>query len=199
MEENKKITQSAVMELGFTKKMIEALLPPPALVKNPMYRSAAPMKLWDEAIVLAVMQTEAYAAAKAVADKRRLASLKAVATKTAKTNRVVGQMIDFISIPLFDDATIVIKAVDSRNSFLRSKDIFYCPVKPSELDEATKQRWVVNYIRHNLTKYDKNLVRLAGTVGGGDAMITLKVAILARIAVLYPTFAKECRRQAECC
>ena len=157
------------------------------------------MKLWDEAIVLAVMRTEAYAAAKAVTDKRRLASLKAVATKTAKTNRVVGQMIDSISIPLFDDATIVIKAVDSRNRFLSSKDIFYCPVKPSELDEATKQRWVVNYIRHNLTKYDKNLVRLAGTVGCGDAMITLKVAILARIAVLYPTFAEECRRQAECC
>ena len=38
------ITKSAIMEMGFTKSMIEKLLPEPTEKPNPYYKKAAPMK-----------------------------------------------------------------------------------------------------------------------------------------------------------
>lgn len=52
MKENKSelITQSTVMEMGFTKAMIKNLLPEPITKPNPIYHCAAPMKLWEKDI-----------------------------------------------------------------------------------------------------------------------------------------------------
>ena len=57
----KTLTQSAIMRLGFTKKMIETLLPEPAKrEKNPYYRNAAPIKLWYEDDIRAIMESPEY-------------------------------------------------------------------------------------------------------------------------------------------
>lgn len=54
----KMITQSRIIgEYGWTKSLINKFLPEPTLKKNPYYRSAAPMKVWDEEIVKKVMKT----------------------------------------------------------------------------------------------------------------------------------------------
>lgn len=45
MKDEKMITQSAVLSMGFTKSMIDKLLPAPTLKQNPHYKSSAPMKL----------------------------------------------------------------------------------------------------------------------------------------------------------
>lgn len=67
IQEEKLITQATVLSMGFTKSMIDKLLPAPTLKQNPRYKSSAPMKLWKEADVLAAMETDAFreAAAKA--------------------------------------------------------------------------------------------------------------------------------------
>lgn len=64
-------------------------------------------------------------------------------------------------------------------------------------NEETLKRWIVNYIRHNLIKYDLTLYENKGKVGKDEAYPVLKKAVLDRIAITYPQYADECKRQAE--
>ena len=70
------ISQTTVLSMGFTKSMIDKLLPSPTLKQNPRYKSSAPMKLWNEADVLAVMETAAFQEAAAKAAQRKQAAAK---------------------------------------------------------------------------------------------------------------------------
>ena len=64
-------------------------------------------------------------------------------------------------------------------------------------NEETLNRWVVNYIRHNLISYDSTLLDNKGKIGKDEAYLTFKKAVLDRISVIYPKYAVECQRQAE--
>lgn len=59
-EHNQQFTQSQLYKLGFTKKMIETLLPPPTLKENPYVVDGSPLKLWDKAVVDAAMETATF-------------------------------------------------------------------------------------------------------------------------------------------
>lgn len=41
------LTQSALLQRGWTRKQIADYLPEPRLFKNPKYSSGSPMKVWD--------------------------------------------------------------------------------------------------------------------------------------------------------
>ena len=58
-EKRKRITQSTVIGMGFTKSMLK-LLPEPMLADNPHCRSAPKMKLWYEDDVITVMASPDY-------------------------------------------------------------------------------------------------------------------------------------------
>ena len=75
------ITQSTVIDKGFTKAMIKKLLPSPIERPNPNYKKAAPMKLYVESDVLKVMETDEYKEEWEKAQKRKTSALKAVETK----------------------------------------------------------------------------------------------------------------------
>lgn len=64
-------------------------------------------------------------------------------------------------------------------------------------NEETLNRWVVNYIRHNLVNYDYTLGKNRGKVGKDEAYPVYKKAVLERIATVYPKYAAECQKQAE--
>ncbi len=78
------ITQSTVISMGWTKAMIEKLLPEPTLKTNPHYKCAAPMKLWDKDAVLAIMETEDFTTALESSKKRKKSAAQAVKTKEAR-------------------------------------------------------------------------------------------------------------------
>lgn len=111
MSEEKLITLSAVLALGWTKTMVNHLLPKPKLVSNPVYISATPMRLYSEKIVMETMETDAY----------KIAHEKSVKRKAA--------------------ANI------------------------TSVDDETLQRWIVNYIRHNLVRYDVGINIMKGRPG----------------------------------
>jgi hypothetical protein len=60
MENKDMLTQSQIIEMGWTKSMINKLLPEPILKENPRYRNSAPMKLWDKDVFESIMQKNAY-------------------------------------------------------------------------------------------------------------------------------------------
>lgn len=64
-------------------------------------------------------------------------------------------------------------------------------------NEETLNRWVVNYIRHNLISYDSTLLDNKGKIGKDEAYLTFKKAVLDKISITYPKYATECQRQSE--
>lgn len=195
-------------ELGFTDAMIRDLMSSGILGKpierqNPMFRSGSPMMLWRKSEIEQVMTTDEFRAAKEKADKRRASSAKAVAAKKDKTMRDVEEAISRI---------VVMKAGKSRDEVLRAGVAHkvmlddaraanrgqYNESVPDDYysaDEATKERWAVNYIRHELTEYDEELWGMAGKVGVSEAYKRYKAAVLHAIASKYPFLTDECERQ----
>lgn len=203
----KMLTQSKIInEYDWTKTLIKKFLPKPKLVPNPHYRSAAPMQLWKEADVKEVMKTPEFKEAFAKAKKRKASASKAVDTKKDKLKEQKTKFLNSIHIKILSDKTLRKKALKAKREWYEQKEFesgYY--MEPSEIpnvnntDESTMQRWVVNYIRHNLVKYDNFLEKIHGKVGVHDCYVDTKVIILQKIAEAYPSYAEECRRQISRC
>lgn len=184
------LTQSQVLELGFTKGLIAKLLPAPTLKQNPRYRSAAPMKLWLAEDVHAAMETEEFRAMREKSEARSKAAQKGVQTRreaaVANLDELIGEIkIKKISMDALKNAAISagIDRIESRGG------------EPMYLDDPTVIRWMVNFVRHNLCEYDCALPTIDGKVGHDDLYVRLKSAVLRKISEVYPELANECMAQ----
>ncbi|MCD8049940.1 MAG: hypothetical protein LUG52_10200 [Clostridia bacterium] len=214
----KKFTQTDVLALGWTRRMIDELLPQPELKKNPHRRHGAPMKLWREDTVREAMQTEEFKAALEKANVRRQSAKKAVATKTAKLTDEMERIAASITVTILSPTELYQNTLDNQAEVSRERmidhmdylerhgldftheyqqyDIKYF-IAPTPDDDATLKRWTVNYIRHKLVSYDSNLDKLHGKTGKDDGYKAFKTAVLKKIAQAYPDYAGECERQAD--
>jgi len=179
--------------MGFTKSMIDKLLPPPVLKRNPHYASSAPMKLWREDDVRSVMGTQEFQTMAAKAVARKAASAKAVETKRKNAEAIADELIASIHVtrwdmPILEEAT------------LNAKQEWYLEHGNVDIlspNTETLERWMVNFIRHNLCEYDDKLINLFGLVGKEELYHRLKTETLAKIAGVYPELDVECKRQAQ--
>lgn len=80
------------------------------------------------------------------------------------------------------------------NDSAKSRDDFWFDTG-EDADEATKERWAVNYVRHRLTDYDDALFNQRGRVGVRDVYDMYRAAVLDAIATKYPYLKGECDRQ----
>lgn len=188
------ISQTTILSMGFTKSMIDKLLPEPILKQNPRYKSAAPMKLWKEADVLAAMDTDAFREATAKAERRKAAAAKAVDTKRKNAEVLADDLIASIHVQRIDMQALQELAVAAQQKWydFNGKDEI---VDPSR---ETVNRWMVNYIRHNLCEYDDSLYMLfrPGSLADKDELYPkVKRETLAKIAQVYPELAEECEAQ----
>ena len=189
------LTQSAILERGWTKAMLK-FLPAPTERRNPYYRSAAPMKLWQAADVEAVENSDAWREAKARADKRKANAGKAVATKKAKLEAEVDAALESVTVervelPKLRDMTLGAKAEWKEFHGDYDSDPWAAP-------DYVVTRWVVNFIRRNLVAYDYTLGLWKGKTGITAEYPRFKNGVLAKIAAAYadaPEIAEECRRQ----
>lgn len=185
---------SELKEKGWTDKMVRELLPDPELRRNPFYANAAPIKLWKIQDVEAVMGTDAYAAASEKAAKRRAAAKKAAVTREERTveqSRKIADMIHVRTRP----AEKVMKAAYQKKREQGLNNCYHLDPM-SSIPEDVLHRWAVNYIRHSLTRYDRELDLIKGRTGKQAAYDIIKRETLLKIAEAYPEFADECRRQA---
>ena len=164
-----------------------------------MYRSGHPIKLWKEEDVLSIMETDAYIEAKAKADKRRISCAKAVETKTNKLREECKKKIEAISVERIDIDLLEEKTLAAKQSWYDYQSSMrgqtWYDRNAYEADQETVDRWIVNYIRHELTHYDKDLYSMSGKVGCHNAYSNYKEAVLDKIAKTYPEYADECERQ----
>lgn len=193
-EKKKYVNQSQLLKSGFTKTMIDTLLPKPQLIPNPHYKGAAPMKLWSRKAVAKVKKTDAYKIAYQKSLKRRVGAAKAVETKKEKLEIEVHKMSQCITVQKISDKALVRDTLDRMN-FWRQEHNDCALVTRNDVSTKTLNRWIVNYIRHNLVSYDSELLGIKGRVGINEAYPRYKEAVLNEIAVVYPKYAEECKRQ----
>lgn len=196
----KMIAQTTIIEMGWTKALIAKFLPEPTLKPNPHYKKAAPMKLWRESDVMEIMETPEFIEAMEKAAKRKAAAGKAVQTKVNILAQEMERVTASLNVKIVPEESLANRAISAKNLWNEEKanmrnDWFYCPIIASDVDKATLDRWVVNYIRHHLVKYDKALGRMDGRVGKYDIYPDMKKAVLRKIAEVYPSYAEECQRQ----
>lgn len=192
---NDTLTQSDILELGWTKSMIGKYLPDPTLKPNPRYKKAAPMKLWNRQDVLDAMASEVFKAAMEKASKRKATAEKACATKTKKTVEEMTAVGNGLKIKIIPDDDLRQRTLRAKQNWAIEHGNFESIPCASEITPETMERWIVNYIRHNLVKYDTALERLYGKCGRYDAYPEFKRIVLEKIAAAYPKYAEECKRQ----
>lgn len=192
------INQTTVIEMGFTKTMIKKLLPAPIEKPNP-HNKAAPIKLFEKDTVEKVMQTEEYKAEYEKAQKRKTAASKAVKTKEETLLQEMSEIVKSIKIKVIPEERLITRAIADYNAHQQEKsgELYFTKVKAEDLTEETLNRLIVNYIRHKLTTYDRNLLNLNGRTGKQKGYIDYKEAILQQIALAYPKYKEECQRQIE--
>lgn len=199
----KMITQSTIINTyGWTKSLISKFLPEPTLAQNPYYRNAAPMRLWKEEDVKKVMLTPEFQDAMEKTKKRKKSAAKAVNTKKAILEEEKIDFLNSIHIEVLPDNLLRKKALESKQKWYEINQLEqYGYSNSSDIpnvytaDKNTVNRWIVNYIRHNLVQYDNFLERIYGKVGVQDTYIDTKIFILEKIADTYPKYSKECQRQ----
>lgn len=191
-------TKTEIKSFGFTDKMIQEMLSTPVLKPNPIYKSASPMQLWKCEEVDSVMKSDDFLAHVEKSKARKSGAKKAVETKRLKLQKEVDIKIQKILVEELPYKTLVQRTIQDKQSwydYLNDLRGEYSPRIASDVDNKTKERWMVNYIRHNLTSYDDTLYDMSGKVGCHDEYKRYKNAVLDKIASVYPYLSKECIAQ----
>ncbi len=188
-------SKAALKHRGWTDSAIKRFLPEHDDEKqNHVYRSAPPIKLYLINRVRGVEISEAFQAWKGESLKRRASSAKAVKTKQASLlERVRNMKVIVQKVP---NNKVVKDAVNAYN--IRKSDrymVFDGDFATVDSDLDFLARITVNYIRHNLTEYDRILYKLAGKTGKGKALKLLWEKVFQAIADTYPDYQEECESQ----
>lgn len=199
--EKEMITQTALLERGWTKSMITKLLPDPVL-KNNSYNRSSSIKLWELETIEQIEKQPYFMDAKKATEKRKSSAKKAKETRFNNLMAIVQAAIDSTKIKMLDDETLRRNAINhAKERYLKKSGNDY--FDGTNLEEATICRWVVNYIRHQLVKcnyhatYDNVLYNFRGKLGKDKLYLYYKSALLDKIGAAYPKYADECREQKE--
>lgn len=174
---------------GWTDRFIKDLLgEPDKLGRNPHYRSAAPVRLYEMTRVIEVELTDKFKS-KPDTTKQKLAAKKAANTKRQALLDYIERL--EITIPAIPFPELLIQACDSYNSWNLCNDKFAQPTDSKDF----LNRITVNFLRHECSAYESELYRLFGVVGKQEGYRLLKERVLEEIADVYPCLTGECHRQ----
>lgn len=189
---------SKLKEQGWTDSTIARFLgEPDKLARNPRYAKAAPMRLYSLARANQARGIPGCSDAMAKASIRRVAA-SAVANKKA-SDLIARIEAMTVKVSVLSSARVTGLAIDSYNR--RQEDrAFERGYDPGDhvhrdSDPAFLERITVNYIRHNLTSYDRTIEGLFGAVGKEAAIEAMRSRVFAAIVEAYPYLTDEVKRQ----
>ena len=189
-----KYTKTELKELGFTEKLIQDLLLEPEYHKSP--RGAGRFYyLWRADDVKKAMLDERFIATQEKRKERSTRAQKVADKKRKKTMDKVNNIISDMTPPERIELDELKEcAIQYKN------DDFICQDRIADAnnaDEDTIKRWIVNYIRHEMTDYNFEVVSadMEKCVGRDEAFILFEKKVYENIALVYPELADECDRQ----
>jgi hypothetical protein len=175
---------------GWTPAMIRRLLgTEDAVRRNPIYRTAAPQRLYKRERVLAAEESMDFEAARAGSLHRAERGRAIAARKKAGLLKEIGRL--EVRVTKLDAKTLRRRAIAHYEERQYARDGYdFCTPEGAMLERIT-----VNYIRHELTEYDDHLDALFGRIGKQAAIFAVREKVYAAIAAAYPQLAAECQRQ----
>ena len=194
--EERNFTKTTLKARGWNDALIEKLLPPPIVCRNPYYRKLN-MYLWKEYDVLEAEKQPEFTEHLKKRSAHQKRAQAAVRTKNRKMQERLADAIEKIHVKEVDYARVVDDAVDAKQNWYDMTGQYDRSVYGA--DQKTIERWTVNYIRHNLTTYDSFLYSAKGKTGISFAYPLYRKAVLEKIAEVYPWLYGECIRQMEYC
>jgi hypothetical protein len=184
------ITKSALLErAGWTATLVSRLLGEPDQRKK-VHGITNPLSLYAVTRIEQAEATADFAQSQEGIAKRKIAAAKAVSTKTANLMAAIEAMPVEVKQLRFVDVKRL--AIDSYNMRSRGDSFATNVDDPAFLDRIT-----VNFIRHELSKYDTALWEVAGKTGVAHAVVKIRRRVYSAIAQAYPALSAECERQIE--
>ena len=182
---------------GFSARLIDELLgEPDKLAKNPRFRSASPMKLFDEKRVLRAKESPAWKAYQQTRARRSAAASKVQDAKREATRKWAATVkIRWIDPPR--SAKEAIREGIEHWEFMQAERYENYGASGHNAERADHVRWAVNYLRHACLEYEETLDDAHGRTGRAETALPIKLRCLRMIAKRYPAFGGECKRQAE--
>lgn len=192
------LTKKALKTRGWTDKAIDLFLKTPDKeTKNPVFRTAPPMKLYLLNRVEKVEQTKEFQDFQTKNKQKKEGSHKAVETKKKNLLNEINNW--KIKLEHKDLKVIEKNAIYSYNQFKQERsdesgNYDFIPAN-NKSDKIFLNRIMVNYLRHNLSDYDSRLADIFGRVGTSEAYRIINEKIYSKIAEIYPELKDECDNQ----
>lgn len=95
------LTQTMIIDMGWTKAMIKKLLPEPKLRFNPQYGNY--VNLWPEEIVMEAMKKDDFRSEKEKAEKRKLSAQKALNKRIINLGEKMSEKVKNLDIEVLED------------------------------------------------------------------------------------------------
>lgn len=180
------LTKSEIKNRPYwTEKVIHNLLGKPDETKrNPNYKNAAPIQLYNFDRIELVEKSEAFLLTIESTQKRKNAAIKSIETKTTKILDYVNSIkIEdlLIRLPNLTPNEAIKKAILSYNKFHWDKE----NIASLDSDKFFLERITLNYFRHCFSPYDSELNKISGKVGVNEAYNILRDKINSAIIIKY--------------
>lgn len=191
--EIKYYTYSNLSKMGFTKKLIEEHLHEPLLKDNPHYRMGPKMKLYLAKDVEKFMKTDIFLNYQESRKNRVNAAINNANKRREENHRYIDDEISKIIVKRVSLDELERLTLEAKLDWLLwTRDDFY---GFDDLSDETLARWMINYIRHNLTNYDEILDNIKGKFGVEEAYIKYKKILMLKIKEVYPELFIETKEQ----
>lgn len=184
-------SQSDLLDMGWTKTMINQLLPRPMFTENPHDPAFAPMKLWWKSKVDEVMQSKGFIVAHNLLEQKQEKVLKTRSKRAAVQRPDTPEEMDKIIVRMVPEKTIVQLALKEQAEKQMDKGDYMGAAKTMASGVATRARLSVEYVFNHLLECptDPKLISVK------RRKETIRVIGLKKIAKAYPHYAEECQRQ----
>lgn len=188
------LTATALRERGWTAAAIISWLGEPDRTVTSRYgRSAPRTRLFLESRVRGIEARDDF---KAWLAQRQDRGARATAAAKRKADGLVDKLKAWTpQLAVLPLAMVRRAAIDAYNVRLARRDDEEHGPATETSDERFLARITVNYLRHELTAYDRTLEAVRGQIGVRAAEQQIRARVYGVIAAKYPDLAEECRRQ----
>lgn len=190
----KYLTSRDLRARGWTIGLIKKYLPNPC--KKQTFRWGERF-FYSEKRVLHIESQEYFARAQKKAAQKSLSASERIAVRRAqRLNFLENEMPVRVTVLPLDE--VVRDAIDSYNVFHAYKSQFrdydFLPASQSS-SKSFLDRITVNYIRHNLTKYEAMLFNNCGKLARAETEPIIRRRVFRAVADAYPDLRNECFEQ----
>ena len=183
---------------GWTASIIKKLVTITPIEFKGLYRKQ-PQKCYPKEYIESLEQSDQFTELKNKATNRQK-TMKAIADKKRAENIAkFTKQVDQVKVPVLTSDELKKRTIESKQDWYDYqsciRDNFNDRIDADHLPNSVLFRWEVNFIRHELTKYENVLARIYRQVGTREIYPIIKNHILDKIANAYPWLSDECQKQ----